>query len=238
MRSSLLFTLVVLTIVLLSSCGTSYFVDPVITPLFTGPNQVNAQFDFSTHQVFYFEGAYSLPQNFLLSASYEPWSGAGNTDQNMTSLALGHFWLRDNLIPTVIGGYGWGQHSFGNNYWVHDPFNNEIRDSAQGLSKFRRFFLEGYISRVSKGFEDSAWLSSSYGFGARADYIDKYFSSDTSVVNVTRPLHPLAADLFIFGSIGIRHIQLYAQLLWRLQSASGIELGDGFVSTAGLQLAF
>jgi hypothetical protein len=219
--------------VLIESCGSTYFADTAPAPLFTRPWQGNVQANISSQGALYFQAASSLPADWAAYISHEPWSKGSTSDQLLTSIAMGHFWGRDNLLAGAFAGYGWGVHRYGEGFERRNNLANSYDvDSAFGYSNFRMYYVDGYFADVTFGQLDSTLITNAYGFGFRMGYLDTYFTSNSSVTTVTSPARSIYEDVIVFGTLGIEYAQLFAQLLLRFQ--------DGIlpIAAGGVRFAF
>jgi hypothetical protein len=199
-----------------------------------------------------YEGALSLPLNYTVIASHEPWIRGLKSDQMLSSIALGYFWPQSDVTYMILGGYGWGSHRVGPDYRIHNPFNDNFGTSYTGHSDFRKYFLQGNITMLSySGMLDSSLASSSLGFAGRLEYLDRHLYSlsstpygntlDSAATTIDlEPKRSIGFDIVMFGSIGIEYAQLYAQLLVRLPKIQDTGESDltGFVFATGFRLAF
>jgi hypothetical protein len=247
----------------LTSCATSYFVDPVATPVFTTPWQGEVQGSIASHNKIYLEGACALPFNIAIVATRENWAHGLDNDQEMTSLALGHFWPSIDSEQTILAfaGFGAGFHRTGPNFSYNfsgpplqapsvqtlQAVHEIVSQTLTGSSDFRKYFVE-FEYAYSPG------KNGSFGLASRLEYLDQYrfdqtidqrisdstITRDTTFTLDNTPKHTLSLDLVAFGSIGISFLQLYGQLLVSLplHGIYGNWDWDVFVATAGIRVLF
>jgi hypothetical protein len=178
----------------LSSCTPNYFVDPIPTPAFTEPGQFEATGYLAVHNKMYLEAAYSLPSNYAVLASRESWSRGFNNDQEMTTIAAGHFWVAPGKDETllVLAGFGVGSHRIGPDYSYYnntqpplaapsDTFrHNEPffgRYALEGTNDFRRYFSSFALTWLDTSYyfgSSYPTVSSSIGIAARLEFVDHY----------------------------------------------------------------
>lgn len=133
----------------IAGCTTSYFVDPMSTPVFTEPGQAEVQGSITENGKYYFEGAYSLPENIEVLGNFQLWGHGLTNDQQSLSFGLGKFWpLRDSEnILSVLGGAGIGFHRSGPNmYFDPNPISQppgraDQKDKVLPLSSFDTAFM-------------------------------------------------------------------------------------------------
>ncbi|HWF44759.1 MAG TPA: hypothetical protein VG537_08970, partial [Candidatus Kapabacteria bacterium] len=176
-----------LSVFFLSSCGTTYFVDPVSTPVFTAAGQGYIQGSLATHTKLFLEGAYALPFNYTVVLTRENFAHGLDNDQSLTSFAFGHFWPNRDSTSSfqVLAGFGTGSHRIGPNaYYTPNPgsfamapraFPSKSTDTTTssslewlltGNSDFRKYFIQAIEAfRESYG---------TLGVAVRLSYLDQY----------------------------------------------------------------
>src|SRR4051812_28851475 len=98
----ILIGLISLGTLVLPSCSASYFVDPVSTLVFTATGQGYLQGTLATHNKLFLEGGYALPKDNAVILTRENFAHGFDNDQELTSLALGHFWPNHDSTSSFL----------------------------------------------------------------------------------------------------------------------------------------
>ncbi len=232
-------------LLLLSSCTSNYFADPIVTPIFSAPWQGEIQGNIDVHKLS-LEGAYSLPLNLAIAASRESWGSGLANDQEMTSFAAGRFWYWGSSSALVLAGFGFGSHRI-SNALTSTGYNAAQVESLTGINDFRRYFLQFSVSRdVFPG-----PFKFSVGAAARVNFLDqfRFYESavqwytigppDSNLVVTSSPHRSWQLDLAGFISAGFEYVQIYGQLNLQLPFADNPDYPlDIPLASAGVRFSF
>ncbi len=259
-KSCLLFSI---ALVGLSSCTTNYLVDPVPTPVFTGPWQGSVQANVTTDSKYCFEGECSLPMNGAIVVSREFWRQGIDQDQQMTNIGLGRFWTSGHSSILLLGGFGAGSARSGPDDVISLPFMAYDVGRLDSRSDFRKYFAVfeyGVLDTPLVPFSLTP-VGVSYGIASRIEYLDRYnfsqretsfgstsdsthsYVEDTTTTYDNLPKHSWNIDLVAFYAFGVSafdlpSFQIYTQVLIRIPLGGYQLYMDRAVATVGVQFSF